>query len=599
MATNDLVTRLLLNSSQFDNNIRRSTQQVRQMQETSNRLSAGINTIGSTFAKIAAPIGLAMGGLEAFNKVMNSSQTLSDGYNRTMEVGKNVVDQFFYSLGSGDFSVFNSGLSNMIELAKAAYNDLDSLGNAIISFSYFDSGNQADFSAASTVYRDSNSTTKQKEEAKKTMEDILKSQSEMVEDYTRKAHTAVNSIVSQTAGIKDLGITESDIKNILSLDITKTGDAIKQELDSQYKEYLNVKKRIENQNTKVTWNRTGDSYVKAEEVDRAGINKMMESYNEQYKEAILYNTLLNKYTDEQLQQVTGILQQANGVNRAYSGMANSFNKITKESNSLKAANIIPTGSIKELDSQIQNKRIQYLESVDPQSRAQLKMDLDALVEQKRIVEFQAKFSNQPEFKKEVQTLASLANTPDLKNIVIPNSTITSDTVSTTNDYVTSLNAVANAMTAVNTANLEGAAGWISWAGSMMTATATAITAIQQIIAAKTAEASGAAEAAKTPVVGWLMVGGAIASVLAAMSSIPKFATGGIVSGNSTIGDMNLARVNAGEMILNNRQQKNLFNLLNGNEATNGVSGNKVEFKIKGNELVGVLNNYSNRLNKIR
>jgi hypothetical protein len=122
------------------------------------------------------------------------------------------------------------------------------------------------------------------------------------------------------------------------------------------------------------------------------------------------------------------------------------------------------------------------------------------------------------------------------------------------------------MGAVTNMTNEGAAAWLSWSANLLNAIAAAVPAIQTMVRAKTAEAaaSGAAEAAKTPFVGWLMVGGAIASILAAFSSLPSFSTGGIFAGNSTIGDMNLARVNAGEMILNNRQQRNLFNLLNGN-----------------------------------
>lgn len=90
----------------------------------------------------------------------------------------------------------------------------------------------------------------------------------------------------------------------------------------------------------------------------------------------------------------------------------------------------------------------------------------------------------------------------------------------------------------------------------------------------------------------------VASTIAAFASMPAFASGGIVGGNSTVGDHNLVRVNSGEMILNGRQQKNLFNLLNGNGGI--ASGNgQVEFKIKGTELVGVLNNYSNKKGKVR
>lgn len=53
------------------------------------------------------------------------------------------------------------------------------------------------------------------------------------------------------------------------------------------------------------------------------------------------------------------------------------------------------------------------------------------------------------------------------------------------------------------------------------------------------------------------------------------------------------------MILNNRQQRNLFNLLNGNGTTVGSGGGQVEFKIRGKELVGVLANYNNKTAKVR
>jgi hypothetical protein len=58
------------------------------------------------------------------------------------------------------------------------------------------------------------------------------------------------------------------------------------------------------------------------------------------------------------------------------------------------------------------------------------------------------------------------------------------------------------------------------------------------------------------------------------SQLSKFATGGIVKGNNTSGDNELVRVNSGEMILNRRQQTELFNIANGRninkEATNIV-----------------------------
>jgi hypothetical protein len=77
---------------------------------------------------------------------------------------------------------------------------------------------------------------------------------------------------------------------------------------------------------------------------------------------------------------------------------------------------------------------------------------------------------------------------------------------------------------------------------------------------------------------------AIASVVAALANLPKFATGGVVPGNMMSGDNVLIRANSGEVVLNKQQQDILSNRLNG-----GMNG-KVVFKIEGSTLVGVLNN---------
>jgi len=88
-------------------------------------------------------------------------------------------------------------------------------------------------------------------------------------------------------------------------------------------------------------------------------------------------------------------------------------------------------------------------------------------------------------------------------------------------------------------------------------------------------------------------------MISAVKSLSSYANGGIVPGNSYHGDRLYARVNSGEMILNNRQQKNLFNLLNGQSSVRGGGSGQVEFKIKGQELVGVLKNFNDKTNKLK
>lgn len=88
---------------------------------------------------------------------------------------------------------------------------------------------------------------------------------------------------------------------------------------------------------------------------------------------------------------------------------------------------------------------------------------------------------------------------------------------------------------------------------------------------------------------------AVAGVLSAFSAIPKFESGGIVPGNSFYGDQILARVNSGELILNQRQQAALYRQLNTTEGTNIVLGGRLA--VSGDELQLVLDRATTRRNR--
>ena len=113
-------------------------------------------------------------------------------------------------------------------------------------------------------------------------------------------------------------------------------------------------------------------------------------------------------------------------------------------------------------------------------------------------------------------------------------------------------------------------------------------------------ATASAQAAALGPFGWLAFVGAGLGTLATMiSTIQGFSNGGIIGGATTSGDMQLARVNAGEMILNNSQQARLFDLLDGGAAMIGNTLGKVDFRISGQALVGTLKNYNTKMSKVR
>jgi uncharacterized protein YoxC len=117
------------------------------------------------------------------------------------------------------------------------------------------------------------------------------------------------------------------------------------------------------------------------------------------------------------------------------------------------------------------------------------------------------------------------------------------------------------------------------------------------VAANTAEAGSgaAASVASIPYVGPILAAAAVASIVALLATtLPKYAKGGFIQGGSKYGDKLLARVNAGEAILNSRQQKNFMDMANGKYS----GGGQVEFVISGKSLKGVLRNVDAANSKI-
>lgn len=140
-----------------------------------------------------------------------------------------------------------------------------------------------------------------------------------------------------------------------------------------------------------------------------------------------------------------------------------------------------------------------------------------------------------------------------------------------------------------------------------TDTAAVAPTIAQTVANKALEASfldlASAEIfaahASIPFVGVSVATGFIATMLgvqqatkAATMAMMAFETGGIIGGNSYHGDKLIARVNSGEMILNGRQQRNLFDAINENRL-GGENSNRLygEVKIKGQDLYIALSNF--------
>ncbi len=103
---------------------------------------------------------------------------------------------------------------------------------------------------------------------------------------------------------------------------------------------------------------------------------------------------------------------------------------------------------------------------------------------------------------------------------------------------------------------------------------------------------------------WVWIGFAaaataeMAAMIASIHSATGMAEGGIVQGSTTMGDRIVTRLNAGEMVLNRKQQSNLFNALDNGISESRNDGPSVStVKIKGDDIYLSMHNYYKRTKK--
>lgn len=160
-----------------------------------------------------------------------------------------------------------------------------------------------------------------------------------------------------------------------------------------------------------------------------------------------------------------------------------------------------------------------------------------------------------------------------------------------------LNDLAGVMSTFAGATDGAASSMLQWGVSVLSAISQALPQIAALTTAQTTQAGAAygaavAKSASTAsILGPIATIAAIGSVVAAIASVPKFERGGVVSGSSYYGDKILARVNSGELILNQKQQQIVYEQMR--ESRNASLQNvqidiTPEVRIKGQDLIMVM-----------
>lgn len=246
------------------------------------------------------------------------------------------------------------------------------------------------------------------------------------------------------------------------------------------------------------------------------------------------------------------------------------------------------GSLKDIQEKLSKKQAELSATIvgTPEYYALIK-EINDLEKQEHKIKIQMELDSLTEYEKKMKDIEKSQN-------------VWNSVGSTVRSFGDAMNAIGNATDDQTQKVLAGFA-------SIAQAIAELIPQIMALIAAKEGQAlaEGTASAAgigfPQNIAAIAAVVASIIGVIATIASITKgYASGGIVNGSSTVGDHMIARLNAGEMVLNNRQQQRLWNIINGNGSYRNDPGTMTvgQVRIKGSDLYLALKNYSKHQSKI-
>lgn len=596
----DYKTRLTADTSQHDQALKKSAQQVYAYKKNTEETDKSIGKLTGKFSKFAGVLGVAKIASEGFNSVMRNNQTIADNFGQTMEVAKRISDEFFYSISKADFSTMINGFGSMIGAAREYYNALDNLQTLQLGLIGENARLEKEMQKARTRARKGDETA--------------------VKDIERISKQMLNNVQKEQASIN----------NTLSKMIKSTaiGSGSSGKYDETFNRGFDVEQvqrwvsGVEDLNLAVTkaknkWMELKDKASEYNEYN--GIHSQAAMAEAEYK---ALEALQDKMSDgDNLKEFEQMYAKMQNLEAQYEQMEQRNLRYTKELGAdnqggnnkpvtVKIKAELEKGSIADVEKQIRElqNRLQN-ENLRGNERKAITEQIEVLQLKKQTIEDMGKPLQH--LKNAIEEMPTLdgsiidgdAITAELQKVIdqIEETGLTIDDLARLESVGDSIGYIGDCFSDLSGIMDDEAGKIFSAIGNSIGAIGTAIAKISSLMMAE-----GAASVMDLPYPANLA---ALASVIAAVTSViasiqgvasQSFAEGGIFQGKTTIGDYNLARVNAGEMILNNRQQQHLFNLLNNPTiSTSSTDGGNVTFTIHGSDLQGTLNNYNKRVNRVR
>ena len=567
------------------------------------KLDGVFKSVGGSVAKFAGGLGIALTAGESFNKAMRSVQTTSDLLDNNINAAKDTVDAFFRSLTSGDWNVFNDGVLTTFRNLRDLSTMMDELADKKLSLSFIRTEDMRDIERFEQIAKDTSKGQGVRIDAAQNMQGVINHLNKKTKETIDYQMDVLNKQYASKSGLKiDTKDLEYFVKN------TNFSGDLTSQANEAYKKFVELDKKVKQLTyTAYDARNTGinnDEYQRLLQEAR----KTRDLFAEQNDFLIKQGWLTEENDTARQQTVNTLIEQLNLEKEIYS-----LQKRADETMRGVQTSVSPKqpgtdkplkGSIDYINAQISSLTKKLNTETDEAVRQGIRTAIEKINKEKYNIELEATLGRLKPMEGDKYGVSAKGRnaTEDIKSGYISVKGVSSDAIKSNYDYADSLGAIGNMMSSVSQLTNEGAASWLSYASNIIQAVGQALPQLSALATknASVAATGAAASVSSIPVVGWVMAGTAVASVIAAMANIPKFANGGIVPGNLYSGDRVPAMVNSGEMILNRSQQGRLFNILNSKGGVNGkdvrVTG---EVVVSGEQMRILLANTDRKLRRGR
>lgn len=508
--------------------------------------------VAGAVGKFATGVGLAMGGLETLNRVMSSTQATGDAWANTMNACRGTVDAFFRSLSSGDWSAFKGGLGSLLGRMKEVSAMQDMLADAKLTMGFDIRDFEKEYVRLEGIIDDE---TLGKDERAKAFADMKALVAEFRDRVEKTSKGAAETLTKELGARFNLEFTTDDVKTFIK------------EVNN---EFLNTE-------TLQRLNKYKEELAKFEPGER----RMVDGYvmtSDQYKAAnkdLEKLRVLQDDNDDNRQKMVSayeyileLMQRAEEYNKRSLEKQDKVAAMQKTAAANAAGGSVTSGKTGGAGNDVSVAVVPQVQYDTPLGKKVLEwMDKGELPTLKLPIEVEEETPDEEDLSGKWE---EHRNGIEKMN----------EELATTGELFGSLGSLAGSL-----GSEMGA-----WMMNSMGQVAQMIVQLNALKSAEAAEAmtAGVGSAAKLPFPANLAaIATVVATIASVLGNLPKFADGGIVGGGSFVGDKLLARVNSGEMVLNQRQQSRLLRLTDGGGDVR-VSGS---VRLQGKDIYIALRNY--------